>query len=233
MTANKHWVGLSKEDFREMLIALIGFRFGTEPETRLPEIREERQLYMEKFLKMAGVGHNDIVLELGSGCGFGTRALALQAKKVIACDISEAYLSYARQELEDLDNIEFHHVESRNLGAIADESIDKVVSTSVFIHFNIYDIYLYFMEFKRILKPKGKVVFDFADTHKLAGGFHSKNLVDQFLEHVEFYREDSSNLPGLVQWNSAKGIKGAAKLAGFRQVKQRGHRMLFELQPSD
>ena len=229
MTANKHWVGLSKEDIREMLIALIGFRFGTEPETRLPEIREERQLYMEKFLKMADVGPNDTVLELGSGCGFGTRALALQAKRVIACDISEAYLSYARQELDELDNIEFHHVESRDLGTIPDESIDKVVSTSVFIHFNVYDIYLYFMEFKRVLKPGGRVVFDFADSHRLAGGLHSRTLVEQFLEHAPYYKQVPSNLPGLVQWNSANGIRGAAKLAGFRLLRRRGHRLLFEL----
>ena len=229
MTADKAWVGLSTEDFRDMLIALIGFRFGTEPETRLAEIREERQSYAEQLIRMVGVEPGDTVLELGSGCGFGTRAVALQAKKVFACDISEAYLSYAQQELEELDNIEFHHVESRDLSIIPDNSIDKVVSISVFIHFNIYDIYLYFLEFKRILKDKGKVVFDFADTHRLVGGIRSKTLIDQFLEHAPYYKQAPSNLPGLVQWNSAKGINGAAKLAGFRQLKRRGHRLLFEL----
>jgi hypothetical protein len=58
----------------------------------------------------------------------------------------------------------------------------------------------------------------------------SKTLVNQFLEHAPFYKENPSNLPGLVQWNSSKGIKGAAKLAGFRLLKHRGHRLLFELQ---
>jgi len=169
------------------------------------------------------------VLELGSGGGFGTRAVALRANRVVACDISEAFLSYAMKELKDLDNIEFHHVKSRDLSSIPDDSIDKVVSISVFIHFNLYDIYLYFLEFKRILKNKGKVVFDFADSHALAGGIRSRNLVEQFLEHAPFYKEEPSNLPGLVQWNSAKGIKGAAKLAGFKQIKHRGHRMVFEL----
>jgi ubiquinone/menaquinone biosynthesis C-methylase UbiE len=229
MTADKAWVGLSTEDFRDLLIALIGFRFGTEPETRLAEIREDRQSYAKKFIRMAGVKPSDTVLELGSGCGFGTRAVALQANKVIACDISEAYLSYAQQELAELDNIEFHHVASRDLSMIPDNSVYKVVSVSVFIHFNIYDIYLYFLEFNRILKNKGKVVFDFADTHRLMGGIRSKNLIDQFLEHAPYYKQAPSNLPGLVQWNSARGIKGAAKLAGFRRLKRRGHRLLFEL----
>ncbi|MCW8926734.1 MAG: class I SAM-dependent methyltransferase [Xanthomonadales bacterium] len=228
MTADKAWVGLTNEDIREMLVALVGFRFGTEPETRLDEIREEREAYAGRFLKMAGVGSDDTVLELGSGCGFGTRAVAKMAKKVLACDISEAYLTYARQELEGIDNIEFHHVQSRDLNAIADHSVDKIVSISVFIHFNLYDIYLYFLEFKRVLKNGGRVVFDFADSHRLGGGIRSKVLTGQFLEHAPYYRDMPSNLPGLVQWNSAKGIRGVAKLAGFRQVSHRGHRLLFE-----
>jgi ubiquinone/menaquinone biosynthesis C-methylase UbiE len=230
MTAQQAWVGLSTQNIRDMLIALVGFRFGTEPETRLAEIREERQKYAARFIRMAGIGADDIVLELGSGCGFGTRAIALSAKKVIACDISEAYLSYAQQELGDTENVEFQKIESRDLAVIADSSIDKIVSISVFIHFNIYDIYLYFNEFNRILKNKGKVIFDFADTHKLASHIRSKGLIDQFLEHAPFYREAPASLPGLVQWNSARGIKGAAKLAGFRRVKRRGHLLLFERQ---
>lgn len=229
MTADKAWVGLSTEDLRAMLIALIGYRFGNKPETHLSEIREERQSYMQKFLHMAGVDGNDTVLELGSGCGFGTRALAKMAEKVIACDISEAYLSFAQQELSELDNVEFYHVGSRDLAEVPDHSIDKVISTSVFIHFNLYDIYLYFMEFKRILRAGGKVAFDFADSHKLAGGVHSRRMIEQFLEHAPYYRETPSSLPGLVQWNSAKGIRGAAKLAGFKQLKRRGRRLLFEL----
>ncbi len=228
MTADKAWVGLTTENIRDMLIALIGFRFGTEPETRIGEIRAERQAYADGFLKLVKVGANDTVLELGSGCGFGTRALALRARKVLACDISEAYLTFARQELDEMSNIEFHHVESRDLSSIPDDSIDKIVSISVFIHFNLYDIYLYFLEFKRVLKSKGRVVFDFADSHRLNGGIRSKVLIDQFLEHAPYYRDMPSNLPGLVQWNSAKGIRGAAKLAGFRQVGRRGHRLLFE-----
>ncbi|MGD9265683.1 MAG: class I SAM-dependent methyltransferase [Lysobacterales bacterium] len=229
MTADKAWVGLDIENIREMLIALIGFRFGDEPEKHIDEIRAEREAYAEGFLKLVGVGKNDTVLELGSGCGFGTRALARRAQRVLACDISEAYLSFARQELEGLDNIEFHHVESRDLSQFPDDSVDAIVSISVFIHFNLYDIYLYFLEFKRVLKAGGRVVFDFADSHRLAGGLHSKVLIDQFLEHAPYYKQVPSNLPGLVQWNSGKGIRGAAKLAGFRQVKRRGHRLLFEL----
>jgi hypothetical protein len=36
------WVDLDKEDFRSMLINLIGYRFGERPEEHLNEIRKER-----------------------------------------------------------------------------------------------------------------------------------------------------------------------------------------------
>jgi ubiquinone/menaquinone biosynthesis C-methylase UbiE len=230
MTAQQAWVALSTQNIREMLIAQVGFRFGGEPEKRLVEIREERQKYAARFLKLAGVRAGDTVLELGSGCGFGTHAIAQLAEKVFSCDISPAYLSYAQKELDGVDNVEFLCIESRDLAVIPDDSIDKIVSISVFIHFNIYDIFLYFKEFSRILKDKGKVVFDFADEHKLGGRIRSRVLIKQFLEHAPFYQDVPANLPALVQWNSAKGIRGVAKLAGFRQIKRRGNKLLFELQ---
>jgi hypothetical protein len=64
------WVNPDKEDFRGMLINLIGHRFGPRPEEYLDEIRKDRARYAMRFIKMAGVRQTDIVLDLGSGCGF-------------------------------------------------------------------------------------------------------------------------------------------------------------------
>ena len=87
MNDDNAWVDLGTDDVRELLVALVGYRFGHQPEKRLDEIRKERFSFMEKFINMAGIVSSDTVLELGSGCGFGTRALAQKAAKVIACDI--------------------------------------------------------------------------------------------------------------------------------------------------
>ena len=86
------WVRLDKEDIRKMLVSLVGDRFGERPEERLDDIREERARYAKKFIRLASIKPSDHVLELGSGCGFGTGALAAGAKQVTACDISPAYL---------------------------------------------------------------------------------------------------------------------------------------------
>lgn len=221
------WVNLTIDDYRGMLIALVGHRFGLQPEKHLDIIRAERSAYMGKFVKLAGLRDEDTVLELGSGCGFGTRALAEKVQRVLACDISPAYLSVARQELADLEHVELHHVASRDLSVIAEGSVDAIVSVSVFIHFNLYDIYAYFLEFKRVLRGNGKVAFDFADEQRIGGLWRMKTLEEQFLEHAEYYAQNSSSLPGLVQWNSARGIRRVAELAGFRYLRRRGNKLLF------
>jgi SAM-dependent methyltransferase len=88
MAGREAWVDLSESDLHDLLIHLIGYRFGEKPEDRLDEIREERARYMARFISLAGIKPHEDVLELGSGCGFGTRALAASANSVVACDIS-------------------------------------------------------------------------------------------------------------------------------------------------
>ena len=224
---NRAWIDLDPADVRNMLVSLIGYRFGEQPETRVDDIRVERRAYAKKFLRMAAVNKSQSVIDLGSGCGFGTGAIADQAGSVVACDISPAFLEFARRECAGRDNIRFQPVEPRDLGPIESASIDTVISMSVFIHLNLYDMACYFDEFRRVLKPEGKVVFDFADADRLFRGFRSHGNDQLFREHTGYYRDDPASLTGLVQFNSARGIAQVAKDAGFKRIKRRGHVMLF------
>jgi ubiquinone/menaquinone biosynthesis C-methylase UbiE len=224
---NRAWIDLDPADVRTLLVSLIGYRFGERPEERIAEIRTERQDYARSFLNLAAVTRQQTVLDLGSGCGFGTAEIARRARSVLACDISAAFLEFAGRECGDLGNVRFHHIEPRKLTAVAGQSVDTVISMSVFIHLNLYDMYAYFKEFRRVLKPGGKVVFDFADAHKLFSRFHRHGNGDLFREHAEYYREDPSALAGLVQWNSARAITLVAREAGFRRLHKRGQKLLF------
>lgn len=221
------WVDLAPDDVRNLLISLIGFRFGEHPEERLDEIRAERAEYARRFVRMARVGPGDTVLDLGSGCGFGTRAIARVAGEVIACDISPAFLAFARQECADLDNVQFRQVESRDLSGLPEASLDAAISMSVFIHLNLYDIHAYFLQLRRVLRPGARLVFDFADMDRLFSRWRARPNDAQFLEHSKYYLEDPSALPGLVQWNSARGIRGVARETGFVAPRRRGHLLSF------
>lgn len=226
---NRAWIDLDPADVRNMLVSLIGYRFGEQPETRVDEIRAERRRYAQKFLRLAGVGKDQKVIDLGSGCGFGTGAIAEQAGQVEACDISPAFLEFARRECSGRDNVRFHEVQPRDLSPIAAQSIDTVISMSVFIHLNLYDMACYFAEFRRVLKPGGKLVFDFADSNRLFRPFRNHGNDQLFREHTAYYRENPASLAGLVQFNSAAGITQVAKDAGFRRIKRRGHVLVFVL----
>ncbi len=224
----KHWIDLPENNLRQMLIALIGYNFGPEPETRIPEIRESRKAFANDIADKCRIGRKDIVLDLGSGCGFGTYWLAQKAKHVHACDISPAYLKFAAAECSTLENVTFHLINSRNLGFLQKDALDVVCSMSVFIHFNLYDIFWYFDEFARVVKPGGRVWIDIADAESI--DLDTPNVNGQyFLTHAETYRQDDSSLPGLMQWNSLDSVIAIARHAGFENTyKQNGGQLIFE-----
>ncbi len=61
---------------------------------------------LNKVVRTARVGKEDVVLEVGPGLGQMTVALSRQAKKVIAVEIDERLAAVLKQKLEDLPNVE-------------------------------------------------------------------------------------------------------------------------------
>ncbi|GAB4192083.1 MAG: hypothetical protein Tsb002_21450 [Wenzhouxiangellaceae bacterium] len=232
-TAEQAWVELPEDDLQQLLLAMVGTDFGPEPQEHLDEIRRSREQYARRFITMAGVRSSDAVIDLGAGCGFGTRAIAAVAEKVWACDISPAYLKYARQECADLNNVIIQPVIKHMLHGIDEHSVDVIIGMSVFIHLNLYDIYWYFQEFRRIIRGPGRVCFDFADSDHLFSERLLRQRNDQktsqaFIDHAEYYREDPGSLFSLMQWNSLSAIRQVASHHGFRLLRRRGSRVLFE-----
>ena len=226
-STSNNWVSLSGEDIRSMLIALIGYTYGREPEGRLPEIRESRKNYAWYIAQEVAVAPDDVLVDLGSGCGFGTYWFAQWSKHVHACDISTAFLSFAAKECANASNISFHHIQSRKLSFLDDASVDVICSSSVFIHLNLYDIYWYFKEFARILKSSGRFWIDFADAESLDLSTPNQNGT-YFLNHAHEYDQNPAQLAGLMCWNSMQSIIGLAKHHGFRAVKTKpGGELLF------
>jgi ubiquinone/menaquinone biosynthesis C-methylase UbiE len=223
----KHWVDLPDDDIRSVLFALIGNDFGAEPEKRILEIRESRKEFANYFADKCEVDKEDNIIDLGSGCGFGTYWLSQRAKHVYACDISPAYITIASKECSSLSNVSFHLMKSKHFDFLEKDSIDAVCSMSVFIHFNLYDIYWYFSEFRRVVKPGGRICFDVADSESLDLNSPNRNG-KLFLSHANAYEEQEWMLAGLIQWNSLDSIIRIADHFGFQnKCKESGGVLLF------
>jgi 16S rRNA (adenine1518-N6/adenine1519-N6)-dimethyltransferase len=61
---------------------------------------------LDKVIRTAQVGKEDIVLEVGPGLGEMTLALARQAKKVIAVEIYSKFAVILKQKMRDFSNVE-------------------------------------------------------------------------------------------------------------------------------
>ena len=107
-----------------------------------------------KFNKM------EVVLEIGCGIGRVGKELASRCKKWIGCDISTNMLGHAKKRLSHLKNIELIELHESNLSPIADDSVDVVYCTVVFMHLDEWDRYEYVKEAYRVLRGGGRAYFD-------------------------------------------------------------------------
>ena len=79
---------------------------------------------------------DDIVLDLGAGTGAIALAVAADAERVLARDVSEGMMDEGRRKADDrgLDNVEFAYGEFRDPGLDSDRGIDVVTSNFALHH---------------------------------------------------------------------------------------------------
>ena len=114
-----------------------------------------------RFLQESvGIGRDDVVLEIGCGIGRVGRVVAPLCRKWIGCDVASNMLSLAAERLRDLPNVELKEISGYDLGGVADESVDVVYCTVVFMHLEPWDRYNYVLEAFRVLRPNGRIYVD-------------------------------------------------------------------------
>lgn len=120
-----------------------------------------------------GVKSDDVFLEIGAGVGRVGSVLATRCRRWIATDVSGRMLEYASQRLAHLDNVEFVEISGWDLAPIADESVDAVYCTVVFMHLDEWERYRYVTEGMRILKPAGASTSTTSTSSAVQGGTSS------------------------------------------------------------
>jgi len=203
---------------RDVLITCVGLNFGPNPETRIDEIRESRYRTGKNVVRQLKISATDVVADIGSGCGFVTRAAAEIAIETHCIDVSKEFLDYTRYELSDIKNVHFHHVDYAKF-PIADESLDKIFSTAVFIHFYYYDFLFNLIEVNRVLKPGGSFYVEIVDADVL-----DLDNVKAIKSHMIDYRntlrssKQGGARPRFIQPFSLTAFRHLSQQLGFEMV---------------
>lgn len=105
----------------------------------------------------------DAVLDFACGAGYGSAILAARSagNRFIGADFDEASVAYARAQFGERYCVEYVVANGVDLSSIADASIDLIVSLETLRR--VRDRAALIAEFRRILKPDGRIVASVPD----------------------------------------------------------------------
>jgi cyclopropane fatty-acyl-phospholipid synthase-like methyltransferase len=195
---------------RQMLRLLIGGRFGPAPEERVAEIREDRRRHAAHVVRRLGIGREDVVVDLGSGCGFMAEPVARAARRLYCLDASPDFAAVCERETAHLPNVSVHVIEPGELGWLAGAGVTKAFSHAVFLHLGLFDCVAYLRGLAAALPPGGLLLLDINDLDRI-----DTATDPAFNAHLGHYREDRSRLPELMQWHPAEAFVRVARQTGF------------------
>lgn len=168
---------------------------------------DTKSLYNREYERPSMLRHlpddltGNIVLDAGCAAGWYTEQLLRRNAKVVATDISPEMVDATKRRIGDKAEVLQHDLEI-NL-PLQDQTFDYIIS-SLTLHY-IKDWNNTFQEFRRILKPTGKLLFSvhhpFTDIRMLQNYeyFNTELIVDQWnkegkLYEVPFYRRSLQSI---------------------------------------
>ncbi len=208
-------------DPTEQLLVVAGTAFGTHQEGALVALREFKRFEAGVSAQDLSLGADDVVAEIGSGYGFWATATSPLVSRIICLDISPDLLELCRQETASA-NVDCRLMEPGDLSTLQSAGVTKVYSAGVFIHFNLYDIISYLKQIFEILPPRGRVMFNIANSD-CAGLFE----FDQFKLATQWYAESKLRLFSLMYFNSPTTVVRIAETIGFRLLRTRDPRQQY------
>ena len=197
------------ESLDKLLRLYVGKTYGEYPSQCIDKIRAVKQAEAATIICMLPFGSDDVVVDLGPGCGFIAKEIAPLVNTLHCVDISKSFLDYCKVELANLSNVRYHQIEYSNMTMLPVNQITKVYALALFIHFNLYDIYHYLKSIHMILSPSGKLLFNFLDDKTL-------NITDDvWVRHSDRYLSNRSNLFTNVYYNNEYAVINIAEQIGF------------------
>jgi len=173
------------------------------------QLNQSALVTIDVLKRYVGINPGDVILEIGCGVGRVGKILSSQCAQWIGTDISGNMIKYAAERLAGIDNIKLIELSTVGLSEIADNSVDLVYCTVVFMHLYEWDRYRYVLEAFRILKPGGRCFFDNVDITSAHG----------WQVFMESFSYDIDKRPARMSMISTGGeLKTYALKAGFKAV---------------
>lgn len=162
-TANKNWEGLAQKD-AYWAVCTHPDKLGNKwDQAEFFQTGEREIQVIINELKKKGNFPIDHSRALDFGCGLGrlSRALSKYFEKVDGVDVSKTMIDKAKKlhENKKWSNIFFHHNENPDLSLFEDNAFSLVYTTIVLQHIPYPESGKYMIEFLRILKKDGILIF--------------------------------------------------------------------------
>lgn len=147
------------------------------------------------------VGQGSVILELGPGSGRLTRHLVGMCRELIVVDASPIVCDWIRRYLDGRGRYRVYRIEGPRIAEVKDEEVDAVLAHGVVEHLDPEELYWFLVEFGRVLRPGGSVVFNFDNVMTDRG--------------VEVMLQDGPGKRALFRVQHPDGIRRVAEVGGF------------------
>lgn len=137
--------------------------------------------HLHRYLSAATLVDSKVVLDIASGEGYGSDLLARHAEQVYGVDVAADAVEHASARYRR-DNLEFRVGDCSNI-PLPDHSVDIIVSFETLEHYDQHEES--FIEFKRVLRPGGKLLISspdkkyYSDARNYHNEFHVKELYEE------------------------------------------------------
>jgi cyclopropane fatty-acyl-phospholipid synthase-like methyltransferase len=199
--------GWESNDLTGLLTLLVGQTYGPDVVAQLEVIKQTKYFESQNIKAYLKLTEQDTVIDLGSGCGFIADFIAPEVNHFYCVDISQSFLDYAKKVTEQHTNISYQQIEFGQLDSLP--QVTAIYSVAVFIHFNLYDCYLYLKQCYNCLEPNGRMLFNFLNDKYL------DTTASTWQRHTNRYIKDRSNTFTNLHYNSDIAIKKIIEQVGF------------------
>jgi SAM-dependent methyltransferase len=151
------------------------------------------------------VSATSTVLELGPGSGRLSRHLVERCGHLILADSSPTACRWLERYLGERGNVSVLRSTGNALIELPGASVDVIIAHGVFEHLDQEDVFLFFLEFMRLLRSPGQVAFNF---DALLCDRSPDAIRDQALR----------KRPERFRFHHPEAVKALARIAGFSHV---------------